>query len=133
MQTGEEPVAAAVIVHEGRVLLILRAEAEADLRWQFPAGKQRGGESAEGTAVREAQEETGVTVRATRHLGERVHPATHRSITYTACEVISGTAHAAARAEVAEVAWCTRAEARTRVPYGFYGPVEIFLDSVLIP
>lgn len=57
---SERPVAAAVVVDNGRLLLVRRRIAEGDLSWQFPAGKVEPGESREAAAVREAHEETGV-------------------------------------------------------------------------
>jgi 8-oxo-dGTP diphosphatase len=72
----QAPIAAAVIVVDGRVLLIRRAVVEGELVWLFPAGKVEPGEAVEDGAVREAGEETGLTVRAVRRLGERVHPIT---------------------------------------------------------
>lgn len=69
-------VAAAVIVQGGRVLLVRRRVAEGALSWQFPAGKVEQGETREDAAVRETQEETGLTVAAVKLLGERIHPTT---------------------------------------------------------
>lgn len=127
------PVAAAVVLHGGRLLLLRRAVAEGALSWQLPAGKLEPGESAEQAAVREAYEETGLTVQVTMRLGERVHPLTQRPMSYWACHLVSGTAHAASRAEVAEVAWCGAADLRSRVPSGLYGPVQAYVDSALAP
>jgi 8-oxo-dGTP diphosphatase len=109
------PIAAAVIVVDGRLLLVRRAVAQGALVWQFPARKMEPGESAE-DAVREAGEETGLTVRAVRRLGQRVHPLTGRTMTYVACEAVAGTAHVAAKREVAEVVWCDRATLATLRP-----------------
>ncbi|MGW7002377.1 NUDIX domain-containing protein [Streptomyces sp. NPDC054933] len=85
-------VLAAVIVQDGRVLLVRRAVAEGVLRWQFPAGKVESGETAAQAAVWEAAEEAGLAVEAVRALGDRVHPATGRRIAYAACRVVLGTA-----------------------------------------
>src|SRR5438067_13378278 len=71
--TDTPPIAAAVIAHAGRVLLIRRASPEAALSWSFPAGKLEPGESAAEAAAREAMEEAGVTVEPLRLLGERQH------------------------------------------------------------
>lgn len=128
----ERPViAAAVIVQDGRVLLVQRAVSEGSLSWQFPAGEVEAGESAEDAAVRETAEEAGLIVVAKAWLGERVHPATGRTMVYIACEVIDGRAYAADEEEIAAVAWSTRAELSEYVPYGFYGPVQEHLDGLI--
>src|SRR5215469_13760995 len=89
---SEAAIAAAIIVNDGRLLLVRRRVAEGELSWQFPAGAVEPGESPETAAVREAAEETTLSVRVVRQLGERVHPATGRTMVYVACEVVSGTA-----------------------------------------
>lgn len=71
-----------------------RRVGESVLSWQFPAGEVEAGESREDAAVRETQEETGLTLMAVKLLGER-GPATVRLMSYTACEVIGGHAHVA--------------------------------------
>lgn len=125
------PIAAAVIVQDGRVLLIQRAVAEGSLLWQFPAGEVEDGESGEDAAVRETLEEVGMSVVAKDKLGERVHPSTGRTMQYYACEVLDGDAHVADEDELAAVAWVTLDEIPELVPYGFYGPVQDYLDEVL--
>ncbi len=129
--TDRIPIAAAVIVADGRLLLVCRRRPEGELVWQFPAGKVEPGESAEGAALREAAEETGLTVRALRRLGERVHPLTGRTMTYIACAAVTGTAHVAAEREVAEVVWCDRATLTTYIPYPLFEPVQEYLDATL--
>jgi 8-oxo-dGTP diphosphatase len=106
--------------------------AEGALVWQLPAGKMEPGESAEDAAVREAGEETGLTVRAVRHLGERVHPLTGRTVVYVACEAVARTAYAAAEDEIAEVAWCDRVMLTEYVPHLMFGPVQEYLDATII-
>lgn len=124
-------IAAAVIVRDHQVLLVQRQVAEGDLSWQFPAGAVEVGESGEDAAVRETAEEAGLTVAAKAWLGERVHPATGRTMLYVACEVIEGEAHVADEEEIAAVAWCSGRELAEYVPHGFYGPVQEYLDAVL--
>jgi 8-oxo-dGTP diphosphatase len=124
------PIAAAVVVNDGQVLLIRRRVAEGSLSWQFPAGEVEAGESAEDAAVREALEEADVKVKATSVLGERIHPATKRLMVYVACDYIDGLARAADADEVAEVAWCEHAQLAKYVPNGFFEPVQRHIDEL---
>ncbi|NUS14078.1 MAG: NUDIX domain-containing protein [Streptomyces sp.] len=127
------PIAAAVITHAGRVLLVRRASPEAALLWSFPGGKLEPGESASAAAVREASEEAGVTVEPLQLLGERVHPVTGRPMVYVACRLLSGMAHAASPREVAEVRWVWPGEIPELNSGGVYRPVRAWLDEQLAP
>ncbi|MCP3822609.1 NUDIX hydrolase [Streptomyces sp. A3M-1-3] len=124
-------IAAAIVVHEGRVLMVRRRVSEGQLSWQFPAGEVEPSEAREDAAVRETKEETGLDVTAVKLLGERIHPATGRLMCYTACEIVGGSAYVADADELAELAWVTLAEMPQYVPYGLFEPVQQHLDSVL--
>jgi 8-oxo-dGTP diphosphatase len=133
-ESSERPgVAAAVIVKEGKVLLVRRRIKEGKLSWQFPAGEVEAGESQEEAAVRETLEEVRLTVRAVRSLGSRVHPLTGRSMSYTACEVVSGVASVQDLEELDAIEWCSRAKLGELVPYPFYEPVQEHLDATVMP
>jgi 8-oxo-dGTP diphosphatase len=125
------PIAAAVIVKDGQVLMVRRRVKEGQLSWQFPAGQVEPGETGEEAAVRETREEVGLTVAAVKPLGERVHPATGRMMVYVACKVLHGTPYLADEEELAEVEWCDRAKLANYVPYPFFGPVEEYFDATL--
>jgi 8-oxo-dGTP diphosphatase len=130
--TTEKPgISAAIIVDSGKVLMVRRRVSEGELMWQFPAGAIEPGEDAEAAAVRETGEETGLTVKAIRLLGERVHPKTGRAMAYTACEVVDGEARVADDEELDAVAWVSHGEIAEYVPYGLFGPVQAYLDEVL--
>ncbi|MFF8298641.1 NUDIX hydrolase [Streptomyces globisporus] len=130
--TDERPgIAAAIVVHEGRVLMVRRRVSEGQLSWQFPAGEVEPGEEREAAAVRETQEETGLTVEAVKLLGERVHPKTGRLMSYTACKILGGTAHVADTQELAELAWVSHGDIPEYVPYGLFEPVQDYLDGIL--
>lgn len=131
MTTGGEEIAAAVVIHDGRVLLIRRSVAEGALRWQFPAGKIEVGETAEAAAVRETREEAGVDVHAARKLGERVHPLTGRRMHYVECTLVGGTARVGDATEVDAVAWCGRTELDVLIPDGVFDLVQTRLDDAL--
>jgi 8-oxo-dGTP diphosphatase len=124
-------IAAAVVTHNGAVLLVRRRVPEGALSWQFPAGGVEPGESPAEAAVRETAEETGVVVSAAGILGERIHPATRRSMIYVACGVTSGQATVADPEEIAEVAWSSLIGLRVLVPGGVYEPVQRYLETVL--
>ncbi|MFJ2805335.1 NUDIX hydrolase [Kitasatospora sp. NPDC087271] len=132
-QTAEERpgIAAAIVVHEGRVLMVRRRVSEGQLSWQFPAGEIEAGESPKEAAVRETAEETGLGVAAVKLLGERVHPKTGRLMSYTACEAVSGTAEVVDTEELDQLAWVALAEIPEYVPYGLFEPVQEYLDDTL--
>lgn len=125
------PIAAAVIVKDGQVLMVRRRVKEGQLSWQFPAGAVEPGETGEEAAVRETREEVGLTVAAIKPLGERVHPATGRTMVYVACRVLDGAPYVADEEELAEVEWCDRAKLTSYVPYPFFEPVEEYFDETL--
>ncbi|MFF5264581.1 NUDIX hydrolase [Actinomadura viridis] len=125
------PVAAAVIVERGRVLLVRRRHPEGDLVWQLPAGELEDGETAAQAAERETAEETGLKVTAGRVLGSRVHPDTGRFLLYVVCEAVGGYAHVADDEEIAEVAWVELDGLADFLPRPFFGPVQEHLDALL--
>jgi 8-oxo-dGTP diphosphatase len=129
--TEKPPLSMAVVVSEGKLLMIRRREREGDLLWALPGGAIETGETPEEAAVRETVEETGLVVAAMKVLGERVHPKTHRTMSYTACEVLQGEAKVADADELDAVAWVTLDEIPDKVPYGLFGPVQEYLDATL--
>ncbi len=132
-QTSQERpgIAAAIVTDAGRVLMVRRRVREGQLSWQFPAGEIEAGESPEQASVRETQEETGLTVKATKLLGNRVHPKTGRLMSYTACEVVSGVAEVVDTEELDAFSWVALADIPEYVPYGLFEPVQEYLANSL--
>jgi 8-oxo-dGTP diphosphatase len=130
-QPDKPAIAAAVIVHEGRLLLVRRHVAEGSLSWQFPAGLVEPGESPQDAAVRETFEETGLVVAARRIIGDRVHPATRRQMFYVEADALAGKAHVADDDELDAVAWVKFSEITGYIPDPFFGPVQEHLDAAL--
>ncbi|WP_097921673.1 NUDIX hydrolase [Streptomyces sp. wa1063] len=125
-------VAAAVVVQDGRALLVRRRVSEGALSWQFPAGKIESDETAGEAAAREAREEAGLLVTPQIVLGQRVHPMTGREIHYIACRPSGGEAGIASADEVADLAWVVHGEIPHYVPYGLFEPVQDYLGTVLL-
>jgi len=128
---SQPAIAAAVIVHEGKVLLVKRRVSEGSLSWQFPAGAIEADETPGEAAVRETKEETGLTVAEPRELGERVHPNTGRTMIYVACELVEGHATVGDEDELSEFVWSDRDSLSGFVPHGFYPAVQGHLDAAL--
>ena len=131
MKTEKPAISAAIIVHDGLVLMVRRRVSEGELSWQFPAGAVEAGETPEEAAVRETLEETGLSVEAVKLIGDRVHPKSKRFMSYTAARVVSGEAHVADADELDAVAWVALDEIPEYVPYGLFEPVQDYLNSAL--
>lgn len=129
---AEVAVAAAVVVQNGRVLLVRRRVAEGALSWQFPAGKIEPEETPEEAAARETEEETGLLVTPQSVLGQRVHPMTGREIHYIACRFVGGEAGIVSADEVADLVWAAHGDIQRYVPYGLFEPVQDYLDAALL-
>lgn len=66
----ERPIIAvgAVVINDGKVLMIRRAKPPREGEWSIPGGRQDIGETVEEAVVREAKEETGLDVAVTGFL-----------------------------------------------------------------
>ncbi len=77
---GRILLAAAILVHEDRVLLVRRSKTESFLPgvWGVPCGKVEPGEKPDEAAVRELREETGLDGIVVRYVGETAFPSVWR-------------------------------------------------------
>lgn len=105
----------AVIVHEGRVLLVQRGREPMKGRWTIPGGLVEVGEMLHEAVVRETREETGLQVEPIElvELLDRIHREEgrvryHYVIADYLCRVVGGTLGAADDADA--VRWVERAE-----------------------
>jgi mutator protein MutT len=96
----------AVLIHEGRVLLIRRGKEPLRGRWVVPGGTVELGETLEEALVREIEEETGLLVRPRevvavfdRILGEGARVDYHYVIIDYLCDYVAGEARAGSDAE----------------------------------
>lgn len=105
-----------------RAAVIGRLDRRGRLLWSLPKGHIEDGETAEQAAVREIEEETGITGRVIAPLGtidfwfvaedRRVHKTVHHFLLHATGGELSD-----ADIEVAEVAWVPLGELETRLAY----------------
>lgn len=119
----------AVVVHEGRVLLVRRGREPLKGQWSLPGGLLEIGESLTAGVVREVREETGLTVELIELIelldrihreGERVRY--HYVIADYLCKVAAGELKAASDADA--VRWVQRKE--------WNRPSALKLDPIMV-
>jgi 8-oxo-dGTP diphosphatase len=117
----ETPVVAAgaIVVHDGRVLLVQRGQPPSEGLWAIPGGRVELGETLQEAAEREIKEETGLTIRA----GHPIHTFDvilrdevgrvrfHYIIVDLVADYVSGALHAGDDAR--EARWVTPGELET--------------------
>jgi 8-oxo-dGTP diphosphatase len=106
----------AIIIDDGRVLLVKRAHPPLQAQWSIPGGVLEVGELVREAAIREAREETGLSVepgellgvydRVLRNIEQRVQY--HYVLVDFLCRRVAG--DLAAASDAAEARWFTREE-----------------------
>jgi 8-oxo-dGTP pyrophosphatase MutT (NUDIX family)/transcriptional regulator with XRE-family HTH domain len=128
-QPQQRPVVA-VIVTSGLGVLVGRRN-DGSPPWGFISGEVEPGEDPDDAAVREVKEETGCEIEPIDVIGERVHPATGRTMIYMAARPVRGTdVFVGDESELAEVRWVGLAEADDLLP-DMFPPVRAYLAREL--
>lgn len=109
---------AAIVVHDGALLLIQRGRGDAVGQWSVPGGRVEFGETLAAAVEREVAEETGLTVRCGRYVGhvELLGPDHHYVILDHEAHVVGPAVPLQALDDAAAAAW---------VPLGEVGTVEL--------
>ncbi len=87
-------VTCAIIEQDGKVLATQRSACMSmPLKWEFPGGKIKSGETPEGCLVREVREELGIEIAVDRALTQRTHTYPEFIVTLYpfVCRILSGT------------------------------------------
>jgi 8-oxo-dGTP diphosphatase len=125
----------AVVVDDGRVLVMRRAGAHGADLWGLPGGHQEFGESPERTAVREVAEETGLVVAVTARLGFTDDPmpdiGRHYVTLFLACSRITGEPRLMEPEKATALEWMTIDELQARRNELFV-PLRHCLDDGLL-
>ena len=96
----------ALIVKNGKFLLIRRRVKLLKLEWAFPGGVSHQGEDDEEAVIREAKEEVGLGVKVVRKLLERKHSDTFVQVAYFHCRPLKNQRPKIGEAyEIAAVEW----------------------------
>src|ERR1700691_4757757 len=106
----------AIVIENSRVVLVKRAHPPLQAQWSIPGGVLEVGELVREAAIREAREETGLTVETGERLGvyDRVLRDANQRVQYHyvlidfLCRRVAG--DLAAASDASEVRWFTREE-----------------------
>jgi mutator protein MutT len=122
----------AVVIHEGRVLLVRRGKEPLRGRWVVPGGTVELGETLEEAVVREVEEETGLKVRPIepalvfdRIQRDGANVSYHYVIIDYLCEYVSGTPRAGSDADEVALASVSELPAYDLPPKA----LEVVLDG----
>jgi len=129
-ETFTPKVVLALVVKDGKFLLIRRKLPMFKLEWAFPGGVTEAQETEEEAVVREAKEEVGVDIKVIRKLLERKHPNTLVQVAYFYC-VLKGNQKPLIGEgyEISEIAWVPASEVLDKFTSDVAPEIQKFIHS----
>ncbi|MBI2024926.1 MAG: NUDIX hydrolase [Candidatus Harrisonbacteria bacterium] len=125
-----DKIVVAVVILNNQALMVRRRQKEGALYWQFPSGGINSKESELSAAKREVFEETGVSCRGVRELGQRTHPDTGRDIVYILCDYVGGVPIVKDTEELDQVSWMNSDKVLQVVTSDLFLPVKNLLERL---
>ena len=124
----------AIVVDDGRLLLVRRGRGAAVGAWSIPGGRVEPGETLAAAVERELAEETGLAGRCTRFVGwvERISDAYHFVILDFLVELVGPSSAAVAGDDASEVAWVALDELDAVDPL-VPGLLEFLREHAVVP
>ncbi len=120
----------ALIVKDGKFLLIRRKVRLLKLEWAFPGGVTHEGEKEKEAVVREAKEEVGIDVKVKKKLLERKHPDTFVQVAYFHCVPRKNTIAKIGEAyEIAGISWVPAGEVVEKFTSDVHPKIQKFILS----
>lgn len=120
----------ALIVKNGKFLLIRRKLIISKVSWAFPRGITKEPETDEEATIREAKEEVGINVKVVKKLLERKHPNTLVPVAYFYCLPKGATKPKIGELyEIAEVAWIPAEEVLEKFTSDVHPKIQKFVLS----
>ena len=118
-----------IVTKDQDILIVKRKEGEGHLRWQFPGGTLEEKETDEQALLREIKEETGCNINIKKLLGQRIHPYTHKAMSYWACEYIGGEINISDE-DLEDARWVNKFELTKYFTTSIFEPILAYLDLI---
>lgn len=121
--------ATAVIVADGRLLLLRRDGADGQARWLLPECPVADGESAEDAVVRETRRLVGMTVEVRKSLCEAPTSPAGQTTVYLACHPVKGAPFEVDDATLGSHEWCGQSELLLYLAAPLADEVQRYIDT----